>query len=91
MDDLFCHACNALITPLGQEEGVFCALPSCPGDRLSRFDVTNVCEPHPFCLNFSGQKVQVRADASVTAVPTVLPAKAKRRPLPAAPRPGLFD
>jgi hypothetical protein len=91
VEDLTCHVCNALITPLGQTDGVFCTVAECPGDRLSRFDVTNVCEPHPFCLNFAGQRVEVKADASVATSPPALPAKTKRRPLPAAPRPGLFD
>ena len=87
--DITCHICSALVTPLGQEGGVFCTRNECPGDRLSRVDVTNICEPHPFCLNFSGERVLVATQT--TTEPSPEPAKrVKRRPLPTRAR-TLFD
>lgn len=89
MEDLICHVCNAMITPLGQAGGVFCTVADCPGDRLSRFDVGNVCEPHPFCLSMAGERVEVKAAATP---PAAVPAKkAKKRPRTYRTRPGLFD
>lgn len=91
MDDLTCHVCAALVTPLGQEGGVFCANAGCPGDRLTAFDATNVCNPTPFVLNFAGEKITVVSGAEVPTAPTPPTKKVKRRPLPAASSRGLFD
>ncbi len=90
MDDTICRVCDALITPVGQTDGVFCPSRGCPFVRLSRFDVTNTCAVNTFCLNFSGQRVEVRASAPAPS-PVVLEKKrAKPKSSPAV-VPGLFD
>jgi hypothetical protein len=88
MPDLDCHECGALVTELGQSEGVFCRFAACPGDRLSPFDVTNTCAENTFCLNFAGERVEVRAD--VTAATRQEQAKRPRRK-PLLSQPTLFE
>lgn len=93
MDDLLCPVCNALVTPVGQADGVFCTHLDCPGERLCRFDVSNVCEPHPFCLNFNGEMVAVKADAAApppAPAVTVVKKKGKKLTSASATGPDLF-
>lgn len=88
MPDITCHECNAMVTELGQAEGVFCTLAACPGDRLSRTDATNTCAENTFCLNFAGERFEVRADKVPPPAPE--PAKKPRRKPPLT-QPTLFD
>ena len=87
-DDLICHVCNAIVTPLGQEGGVFCTQKDCPGYRLCHFDVTNTCAENTFCLNFSGKRVEVKSQEMVPTA--VVLRKKKTKPAPKG-GPDLFE
>lgn len=90
MDDTACRKCSALVTPVGQSGGVFCATRGCPFVRLSSVDVTNVCAENAFCLNFSGERVAVRAQEPGATPPPAVELK-KKKPKPARPSgPDLF-
>jgi len=94
MEDVTCDECRALITPFGQTNGVFCPRPRCPGRGdglvLESRDVTNICAENTFCLNFSGQRVEVKADTSPAPAPAALPKK-RPKPRPTVDTPTLFD
>jgi len=94
MDDVTCDECCALITPFGQSNGVFCPSTRCPGRGdglvLESRDVLNVCADNTFCLNFSGELVEVKADTSPAPEPAVVPKK-RTKPRTTVDAPTLFD
>ncbi len=91
MDDVTCRVCLATVTPLGIAEGVFCDSRRCPMVKLCRFDVTNTCAENTFCLSFTGERVEVKAQEA--APPGVVVLGKRRAKSKAAPpsSPGLFD
>lgn len=52
--------------------------------------MTNLCAEHPFCLNFSGERVEVRAQEATAPPPVVVPKKKKPKPA-RPPGPDLFE